>query len=365
MKQLRNSLQKIFQNDAAEKESALSQFLRFASFFYQKIIRLRNQLYDWKFFKSRMLPCKVISVGNITVGGTGKTPTVIMIAQFLKNNGFKPAILSRGYGGKTKKIAVVSNGKQIFLDSHTAGDEPALLAKKVPGVPVIIGKNRYLSGIHAIDAFGADVIIMDDAFQHRALFRNIDIVLVDNQKPAGNGFVLPRGTLREAFDGLKRADIIVLTEGAQGETESEMPLEVKPFISNKAVFKGYRTEKDIINSMTEECLTLSFLHGKKIFAFSGIANPEYLKKSLENLSDRAVSFISFPDHHIYTTNDIHDIQHAADAFSADLILTTEKDGVKLIDFPDFFRNIYLIRIEMQCVSHGKAIEHYIMEKLSE
>ncbi|MBW2599013.1 MAG: tetraacyldisaccharide 4'-kinase [Deltaproteobacteria bacterium] len=189
------------------------------SILYSGVVRLRNLFYQTGLFKVRKLGCRVISVGNITVGGTGKTPMVIMLANLLNEKGYRPAILSRGYAGKGKsRVNIVSDGKNLLMSPKNAGDEPALIAKSVRNVPVITGKNRYLTGKYAIEHFRADVLILDDAFQHRSVFRDIDIVLLDNQKPFGNGFTIPRGELREPASALERADIIVKTGNGRQET---------------------------------------------------------------------------------------------------------------------------------------------------
>ena len=156
------------------------------SFFYRLIINFRNWLYDHKIFKEIKLPCPVISVGNITVGGTGKTPCVIMLAQMLQKNGFQPAVISRGYGGKSNNpVNIVSDGQKILLDSETAGDEPFLIANALKGIPVITGAKRIITGQIAIDKFGANVLICDDAMQHRQIFRDINLVLLDSRSLRG------------------------------------------------------------------------------------------------------------------------------------------------------------------------------------
>ena len=168
------------------------------SLLYRLIINWRNRLYDHKIFQEVKLPCPVISVGNITAGGTGKTPCVIWLAQMLQEQGFKPAVLSRGYGGKSSSpVNVVSDGSNILLSGTIAGDEPRLIAQTLKGIPVITGPKRILTGKKAIDNFGVNVLICDDAFQHRQIFRDINIVLLDSEKPLGNGYLLPRGSLRE------------------------------------------------------------------------------------------------------------------------------------------------------------------------
>jgi len=335
------------------------------SILYSGIIRLRNLFYQTGFFKVRKLGCKVISVGNITVGGTGKTPMVIMLANLLKEKGYRPAILSRGYGGKKKRrVNVVSDGKNILMNPEKAGDEPALIAKSAGNIPVVTGKKRYLTGKFAIEHFGADVLILDDAFQHRSLFRDIDIVLLDEKKPFGNGYVIPRGELREPPNALGRADIIVKTGVRdQGSGISEQWTVGGGQQAVAPVYRAYRSPKDLLKADTENVYPLDHLHGKKIFAFAGIARPDSFEKTIASVGGEVVAFLSFPDHHAYTAGDLGRIRTAVSESSAQIILTTEKDGIKLIDFPDFLRDIYLLRIEMEISPSQKKFEDIILKKL--
>ncbi len=168
--------------------------LRLLSLPYGAAVALRNHLYDRELLRPTKLPCPVVSVGNLTVGGTGKTPTVILLAALLKEHGYRPAVLSRGYGGHAKaSVNVVSDGNRVLLGWREAGDEPVLIAGALPGIPVLTGPKRSLTGKAAVERFGADILILDDAFQHRSLFRDIDIVLIDAARPFGNGFSSPGG----------------------------------------------------------------------------------------------------------------------------------------------------------------------------
>ncbi len=345
------------------------------SILYSGIIRLRNLFYQTGFFKVRKLGCKVISVGNITVGGTGKTPMVIMLANLLKEKGYRPAILSRGYGGKKKRrVNIVSDGKDLLMNTEKAGDEPALIAKSVSNIPVVTGKKRYLTGKFAIEHFGSDVLILDDAFQHRSLFRDIDIVLLDGKKPFGNGYVIPRGELREPPNALGRADIVVKTgvrsqesgDRRQGPGISEQVAGNSVNSGQQAVasvYRAYRSPKDLLKADTENVYPLDHLHGKKIFAFAGIARPDSFKKTIASVGGEVAAFLSFPDHHVYTAGDLGRIRATVSDSSAQIILTTEKDGIKLIDFPDFLRDIYLLRIEMEISPSQKKFEDIILKKL--
>jgi len=351
------------------------------SILFERIIGLRNFFYNTGIFRIRKLGCKVISVGNITVGGTGKTPMVIMLANLLRDRGYRPVILSRGYGGRQKnRINVVSDGENICMNSQNAGDEPVLIAKSVRNTPVITGKNRYLTGRYAVDHFEADVLILDDAFQHRSLFRDIDIVLLDNEKPFGNGFVMPRGELREPANALGRADVIVKTgtkdrdQGSgvrgqaprdrdQGPGVRDQGLGVSGQQAVTPVYNAYRVPKSLLKAGTGEIYPLDYLRAKKVLAFAGIARPDSFKRTIASVGGETAAFLAFPDHHVYTCGDIIQIEKAVTQCAAQLILTTEKDGIKLIDFPDFLRDIYQLKIEMEVSPSRGEFENIILKKL--
>ena len=186
--------------------------LTFLSTLYGIGVRLRMILYDQGFFQTRKLPCAVISIGNLTVGGTGKTPMTIYLAQLLNGLGYKPAVISRGYKGLLeKKGGVVSDRQKVLLSPEVAGDEPFMMAQKLKEIPVLVGADRFRTGMKAVEQFSPDVIIFDDAFQHRRLKRDLDIVLIDDRTFLGNRHLLPRGILREPVAGISRGDLFVLT----------------------------------------------------------------------------------------------------------------------------------------------------------
>ncbi len=338
------------------------------SLLYSGIIWLRNRMYDLGLFKTKRLGCKVISVGNITVGGTGKTPLVIMLANFLRERGYRPAVLSRGYGGENRNhINLVSDGSYLLAGHGESGDEPVLIAKSARQVPVITGPKRYLTGKYAMDHLGADTLIMDDAFQHRSLFRDIDIVLLDGKRPFGNGFLLPGGHLRESRKALKRADAVVLTETEQKEGIKPADIKYLPGKRLPAVpiFRGYHRPKDLVKGGSDEIYPLEYLKGKKVCAFAGIARPESFKKTIKSLGGEVVAFITFPDHHRYTTGELREIEKTSLNCQSEVTITTEKDGIKLIGFPDFFHNIFLLGIEMEIINNQREFEDVILSKLSE
>lgn len=345
---------------------ALAAVLRLLSYPYGAAVSVRNRLYDRNILRREKLPCPVISVGNLAVGGTGKTPTVIYLANLLRERGRRPAVLSRGYGGKAKApVNVVSDGNRILMGWREAGDEPVLIAKAAPGVPVLAGPKRSLTGRAAVEDLGADCLLLDDAFQHRALFRDLDICLLDAALPFGNGFLLPRGPLREPPDSLRRADILLRT----GDVKKEEPLQEPPALGRARLalrreaagdleaasgtppsllsFRGIHRPQDLVEAGTGRVLPLSELRGQKVCAFAGIGRPEAFRLSLQGLGAEVAAFRAFPDHHPYGRPDVEEIRRLAAAAGADLILTTEKDGIRLAEFPAFLAEISLLRIGME------------------
>ncbi|MBA4422518.1 MAG: tetraacyldisaccharide 4'-kinase [Syntrophus sp. (in: bacteria)] len=321
----------------------LCSLLRLLSLPYRGAVALRNGLYDRGLFREMRLPCPVVSVGNITVGGTGKTPTAILLAKLLREKGHRPAVLSRGYGARMKApVNVVSDGNRILMGWHEAGDEPVLIARSVPGVPVLTGPRRLLTARAAIGDFGADVLILDDAFQHRALYRDLDIVLIDATRPFGNGRLLPGGPLREPAEALGRAHLLIRTGGGNGG--AEQPLPESP---ERPSFRGFHRSLGIMEGGTDRLIPAASLQGQKVCAFAGIGRPEAFRRSLDEWNPEIVSFRTFPDHHPYSRPDLDSLRRLAAKTGADRIITTEKDGIRLADFPDFLTEVSLLRIGME------------------
>jgi tetraacyldisaccharide 4'-kinase len=331
--------------------------LRLLSLPYRSAVNLRNGLYDRRLFQQARLPCPVISVGNITVGGTGKTPMVILLAKLLREKGRRPAVLSRGYGARTKSpVNIVSDGNRILMGWHEAGDEPTLIAHSVPGVPVLTGPRRLLTGRVAIGHLGADVLILDDAFQHRVLYRDLDIVLIDAAHPFGNGRLLPGGPLREHAKSLGRAHLLIRTGDGR---EPEPP---PPEIPELPSFRGFHRPLGLVEVGTDRLLPVDSLQGQKVCAFAGIGRPEAFRRSLNELASEIVSFRPFPDHHPYGPADIDSLRRLAGQTGAERIVTTEKDGVRLADFPDFLTEVSLLRIGME-ITPADAFAELIFSRL--
>jgi tetraacyldisaccharide 4'-kinase len=358
MKIAQDLVQKIWNEERpADSTGVIRTCLQFLSLPYRSAIAARNRLYDRGLLRQEKLPCPVISVGNLTVGGTGKTPTVILLATMIREKGCRPAVLSRGYGGSARaRINTVSDGKCILMGWRQSGDEPVLIAGAVPGVPVLTGPRRILTGRVAVERFGADVLILDDAFQHRSLFRDLDIVMLDAARPFGNGYLLPRGPLREPQEALRRAHLLIRTGGAEREDSARG---VPPL----PVFRGVHRPRELVEAATGRPLPLTELRGVKVCAFAGIGSPESFRQSLTALGAEVVAFRAFPDHHSYTLPDLEALRRQAGESGVGRIVTTEKDGIRLADFPDFLSEIFLLRIGMH-ITPAEAFTELIFSRVA-
>jgi tetraacyldisaccharide 4'-kinase len=344
--------------------SSLALLLAPFSLLYGLIVMLRNRLFDRGSVKSERLPCRVISIGNLTVGGTGKTPMVIHLARMLREQGYRPAVLSRGYGGTSKHpVNVVSKGAGPLMGQSEAGDEPVLIAKALTGIPVLTGPRRALTGNWALKNLDADVLILDDGFQHRHLFRDINIVLLNAVSPFGNGRLLPGGPLREPLGALKRADVIIAT-GTQDDVAAGRPLALPEGIQ-APIFRCYYQPRDFVQGAPEKAFPTAFVKGKKICAFAGIGNPMAFLKTLRALGAEVAVFMPFPDHHRYKPADVTLIAARARQYQAEMIVTTEKDAIKIEPFDFLLPGAYALRIEMVFLSGREDFEKLILEKLHE
>jgi tetraacyldisaccharide 4'-kinase len=279
--------------------------------------------------KKNTLPGFVVSLGNLTVGGTGKTPAAAMLAQWAVERNYKPAILSRGYGGKRReRILEVSDGKAVLATPVEAGDEPYLLAKKLKGIPVIISKNRFDAGLFAHKKHGTDLFVLDDGFQHVKLHRDLDLVLLDATRPFGNMHLLPWGPLREPVDHLGRADAFIITRSGEEATLSLMEF-LKNRFQGKPIFRSCHMPEKILFPRSWRSYGPAFLLGKKVAAFTGIAKPEQFKETLTKLGAEVLLFKTFPDHHPFSLAEIEEM--ILWAKNADCLMTTEKDWVRIED----------------------------------
>ncbi len=301
--------------------------LKVLSLFYFWGHCFRMWAYRWGLFPSHKLDCRVISVGNLTLGGTGKTPVVMMIAETLRGNGYKPGILSRGYGGNSNsEVNVVCDGKDILLSPDVAGDEAVMMAQRLKNVPVLVGSDRYQIGRYAIEHFGVDTLILDDGFQHLSLKRDMNILLFDHQRPFGNGQLFPAGELREPRKAARRADFVCITRYSGA---SYPPGIGEQLIKDLPIVKSTLRLDSLLKLDDGEVLDVQELHDQPVAAFCGIANPDDFRRILEQTRARVVYYHPFPDHHEYTVADLKSVEESARKMGAKLLLTTEKDAVKL------------------------------------
>lgn len=329
--------------------------LRLLSYPYLLIVRLRIFLYKTGILKTNRLKCPVISVGNLTLGGTGKTPVVEYIARFFMEKGFKPVVLTRGYGRSSKiPVSVVSDGKDILLSADEAGDEPCLLAENNPALPIIVGKNRFQAGNYAIKEFKPDVIILDDGFQHLSLYRNLNVVLLNSINPLGNGHLFPAGPLREPVSSLKRAQIILHTHSDESFDKSHETLstgeDVLKFRTNHIFDKIF-----FLNEKKE--IPLEELNKKRVAAFCGIGEPDSFKNRIERYGAEVIYLKAFPDHHVYHSDDLEEVNKAAEKLNADFILTTQKDAVKIKNIASAYPSIGIVQMKIEfCEGESKFQE---------
>ena len=304
------------------------------SFFYGVLVRVRVSFYRAGLFRSASLPCKVISVGNITLGGTGKTPFVILLAELFRARQIPVAILSRGYKGSfSGPSGMVSDGLKILMDGSQAGDEPCLLAGRLPGVPVFIGRERLLSGRAAVERFRVQAVILDDGFQHLPLRRDLNLLLLDARRPFGNGCLLPRGELREPSNQARRADAIILTKVDLADNILKLKDHLRREAPGCPVFAVRYVPVGIRDPFEGRTLPPEVLHGKKILGFAGIGSPASFRGSLENLGAEIVQFDCFRDHYSYRPEDFRKLLQDAGQRGAEVLVTTEKDAVRLGEFP--------------------------------
>lgn len=345
--------------------------LHVLSYVFSFLVRLRLYLYEHRIFRNKPLGCLVVVVGNITVGGTGKTPIVEKFARTLTERGRKVAILSRGYKSKKEPLLktlwrklthqeedppkIVSDGKTVLLDSEVAGDEPFMLAKNLPGVVVLCDKNRVKAGSFAIRRFGCDTLILDDGFQYLPLKGRLNLLLIDRTNPFGNQYMLPRGILREPIRHISRASYIFLTksDGTRDEALLELIREHNP----KAEIIECAHQPQYLQSVDgDERLSLDSLKGARIAAFSGIASPESFENMLRSYGADIRYNRRFLDHHRFTRSEIRHLYNQADKSNLDMIVTTEKDAVRLFRDIKSKLPIYFLRLEIDILSGEEDFE---------
>jgi len=333
---------------------------------YRTVIQGRLLLYSKGIFRHHTLGCQVISVGNLTVGGTGKTPVVEVFARELQREGRKVAVLSRGYKKVEPSAArkfvdrallrdrrrpprVVSDGKTLLLDSAMSGDEPYMLASNLPDVCVLVDRDRVKSGRYAINKLGCDTLVLDDGFQYMSLKHRLEIVLVDRTNPFGNERVLPRGILREPVKNISRADFIFITK-SDGTGADELRQLLRQYNSKAEIIECKHCPRHLRNVYSSERKELDFLRGLKVVSLSGIAVPGGFESELERRGAVILDRLRFADHHRYSQQEIIDAINHARELGADAIITTEKDAVRLPRLDRRDVPLYFLRVDIEILS---------------
>jgi tetraacyldisaccharide 4'-kinase len=365
-------LEIIFEQRRGKRAALIRSLLFGLSKIYQLLLWIYRFCIQARLIRDTTLGIQVIAVGNLTLGGTGKTPVVEKFARELQQQGRTVAILSRGYRSKPKPLGevflnslllredstpprVVSDGKSLLLDSDAAGDEPYLLASNLKDVVVLVDKNRVKSGRYAIEHFGCDTLLLDDGFQYWQLAgRRQDVVLVDCQQPFGNEHLFPRGTLREPPSHLARANVIFITK-SEGDT-SALRQRISRYNPSAAVIECIHAPLYFEDVFTGERKDLAFVRGRRLASLSGIAQPESFEQSLVKLCRELVYSKRFADHHRFTQQEILNAINRGIKRQAEIIITTQKDAVR---FPKLDRRdlpIYFMRVEIKILSGAEGFD---------
>jgi tetraacyldisaccharide 4'-kinase len=331
---------------------------------YLLVIKLRNLFFDKNIFKSKKVNAKVISVGNITVGGSGKTPLVIYLAGLLKNSNRKVGVLSRGYGRKSSGYKLVSDGQKILTTVRESGDEiyHTVLECKIPAA---VCEDRVIGAVKLIEETGIDTFVLDDAFQHRWIKRDLDLVIIEQRFLASNDFfinnLLPTGNLREPYSGLQRADAIVINR--KFSEQKEIPADRKRYFEGKKIFTGKYSAIGFVDIIKKEEYSLEEFEGQKSLVVSGIANPvSFLNVLLQTNVDTSHKII-FKDHKDYTLKEVQQIRKEFYATNSHSVVTTEKDAVKLMNFAKELDDIdiFYLKIKLE-IDNEELFRKFLLEK---
>jgi tetraacyldisaccharide 4'-kinase len=301
-----------------------------AAWGYRSGLALRGAAYRSGLRRTRRLPSPVVAVGNLTVGGTGKTPLVEHLARALQARGRRVVILSRGYRRQgSGAVELVSDGVRVLLDARAAGDEPYLLARRLTGVPVVVGRDRYRTGQWALARFGPAVLLLDDGFQQMRLAKDVEIVCVAARAPWGRRGLLPRGSLREPPAALGRAHLLVVTGSGAPAGSAAVLAELRRYAPDAPIAHAAYEAEGVVDTRSGQGVDIAQLRARPPLAFAGIAAPESFAATLDALGVRPRAFVAFPDHHAYRPADLAALERRAAAVGAEVLLTTEKDATRL------------------------------------
>ena len=340
-------------------------WLMWAAIPFWVVARLRVLLYDWGWCDQRRLPVPVLSVGNLTLGGTGKTPVVILVADWLLAQGKRVAILSRGYRRtSTAQYLLVSNGERLLVGPDEAGDEPFLMAQRCPKAIVAVGADRYELGDWVLNRFPIDCLILDDGFQHRGLYRDVNLLLVDATDAAGLAAVVPAGRLREPLRAAARATAIIVTRADVPAQVTEVRRRLQATLGSmpepiQAVFRP----ESLVSVVTGASQPLAWAKGKTALLCSGVGHAGSVRSLVERIGIRILDEVAYVDHHAYTSQDVEQLRAKAAELQAELVVTTEKDAVKLGAWP---RTVPLrvLKVEIEFTAGQAQFEDLLRSALS-
>jgi tetraacyldisaccharide 4'-kinase len=350
-----SALERIWwRGEARRAEAAL---LAVAEAAFRAGAAVRGGLYDRGLLPAARAGVPVVSIGNVTVGGAGKTPAAIAVASRLVARGRQVAVLSRGYGATRSDARVVSDGTRVLLGAAEAGDEPALLARRLPGVRVVCGPRRADLAALAVATLGADALVLDDGFQHRALARDVDVVVLDAANPFGNGRLLPRGPNREPRAALRRASLVWLSRVDQADPAALAALrDLAREATGADPVESRHAPVDVVDAPLERSIGLEALRGTRVLLLAGVARPGGVRRTLESLGAIVTGERIYPDHHRFTAGELDEALTAARAFGAGRVVLTEKDAVRLPADRARDERLCAVRIDAEIVAGAAGLE---------
>ena len=330
---------------------------------YRAALAARSTSYRIGLLSTRGLPVPVISIGNVTVGGSGKTPLAEVVVLALREMGARPAVISRGYGRRTRGVRIVADGGGRRLGAREGGDEPVLLAERLPGIPIVVGESRYEAGAVAVETCFADALVLDDGFQHRTLYKDLEIVVISGSDPWGNGRLFPRGTLREPLSALKRADLVVITNPTSAAATRDIAHILRRRGSPAAVLRGAYLPTSLRRGADLRGDAPATLRGRKVLMLAGLAATGGFVATAEGLGAVVLGLVEFPDHHWYTPGDLARVAARAREAGAEAVLTTEKDWVRLREIPRGDVPYWVLSVRLDMGADRVALARTLSETL--
>jgi tetraacyldisaccharide 4'-kinase len=322
---------------------------------YRLALAVRERAYHWGLLRTGRLPCPVISIGNITLGGSGKTPMAELVVRCLRELGAAPAVVSRGYGRATRGVHVVADRAGVKLEPRAAGDEPVLLAEQLPGVPVVVGESRLDAARVATERCGATAIVLDDGFQHRTLYKDLEIVVVNGRTPWGNNRLFPQGMLREPLSALRRGDLVVVTNPPDAAAVERTIRTIRQHNERAQVLTAVYEVTDAHEAGSARREDAGGLAGRHLLAFAGLGSPRGFAETLATAGVRVAGLVEYPDHYWFTERDLGDLEAQARAIGAEGLITTEKDWVRLRERTPRSIPVWVLSVRLRLESGREAL----------